>query len=135
MRNRIFLISWIMTMELLIPGLVTFAQGQSVIYHEQITYDVSGLHIAPCPLPGIIGDTWRFTNSTSDTIYLRFYACVGKQDPFFYILAAGDSTDHTIGGIEAFIIVTLPRMGGGTYCDRVHPPGCPALSQWGILIL
>ena len=135
MRNRIFLISWIMAIELLLPRLVTFAQDKSVIYHEQITCDVSGLHIVPCPLPGMLGDTWRFTNSTSDTIRLNIFVCVGKQDPLFYILAAGDSVDHTIGGIDGFVRVLLPKMGIVTYCDRMHPPGCPTLTQWGILIL
>lgn len=39
-------------------------------YQVQITHDMSGLHVAPCLLLGTLGDTWRFTNSASDTIYL-----------------------------------------------------------------
>lgn len=124
-----------MVMKLLLPCLVTFAQDKSVIYHEQITYDASGLHIAPCPLTGTFGDTWRFTNSTSDTVHLFIFVCVGKQEPLFYILAAGDSVDHAISAIEAFVRVTLPRMGKVTHCGKVHPPLCPTLTQWGIFIL
>jgi len=35
---------------IVLPG--ALAQDKSIIYHEQITYDASGLHITPCPLPG-----------------------------------------------------------------------------------
>jgi hypothetical protein len=83
----------------------------------------------------MLGDTWRFTNSTLDTIYLYILACAGKQDPLSYILAVGDSVDHTIGDIDGLVRVMLPRMGQVTYCGRIHPPGCPALTRWGILIL
>ncbi len=123
------------SIELLLSSPAIFAQDKGVIYHEQITYDVSGLHIVPCPLPGTFGDTWRFTNSTSDTVNLAIFICVGKQDPNYYILASGDSVDHAINAIEAFVRVAMPRLGKVTQCGRENPPGCPTLTPWGIIIL
>ena len=118
-------------MVLLLLCMSVQAQEKSDIYQVQITHDTSGLHVSPCTLPGISGDTWRFANSTSDTLYIFILMCVGKQDSPFFYLAAGDSVDHTIGMWDALVQVMMPRTGEVVRCDREHPPTCPTLTSWG----
>jgi hypothetical protein len=125
----------IVAMALLFFRLPVLAQGKSNIYQVQITNDTSGLHVTPCPLPGISGDTWRFHNSTSDTVYLSILMCVGKQDFPFYFLAAGDSVDHIISMWDAALRAIIPRIGEFVPCYREHPSLCPALTSWGIIIV
>jgi hypothetical protein len=135
MRIKLFLILSIATLELLICSSVAVAQEKGEIYQIDITYDTLGLYISPCPLPGISGDTWRITNLASDTIYLLIPLCVGKKNPHAYTLEPGDSVDHLIGVWDAELWVFLPNNGEIAKCDRVHMPSCPALTQWGIIIL
>lgn len=129
MVKRICGILWIAVIALLLIRLPISAHEKSNLYQIQITHDASGLHIAPCPLPGISGDTWRFFNSTSDTLYLIIPMCVGKQYFPLYFLAAGDSIDHTVDIWDAQVRVILLRTGEFAQCDREHPPACPILTQ------
>lgn len=138
MRNRIFLILGTAVLELLMCGSLVFAQNTREIYQIDITCDTSVLHITPCPLPGISGDTWRFINFTSDSLQLRIPICVGKKQFNIYTLASGDSVDHVIGMWDAGLLVLLVKLGDNkeiAYCDRVHPPQCSTLGQWGIIAL
>lgn len=135
MRNRIFLILWTTVIELLICYSVVSAQEKDEIYQVNITHDTSGWHISPCPLPGILGDTWRFTNSTSDTIYLAIPICVGKENTHFYTLAPGDTVDHLVGGMDWGVWVRVLPHGLVARCGREYPPTCPTLTQWGTIVL
>jgi hypothetical protein len=138
MRIKLFLILSIAALELLICSSVVVAQEKGEIYQIDITYDTLGLHISPCPLPGISGDTWRIINSTPDTIYLFIPVCVGKGNSHSYILADGDSIDHVIGAWDFGLRVLLLQHQDNRQiaeCDRVYTPTCPALTQWGIIIL
>jgi len=100
MGSRIFESVWTLTLWLLVFSSLGFGEAKAEVYPVDITHDTSGWHITPCPLPGVSGDTWRFTNSTSDTIFLFIPVCVAKQISNFYILAPEDSVDHQIGGWE-----------------------------------
>jgi hypothetical protein len=135
MAKRICWISMFVAVALLSLRLPVSAQEKSSIYQVQITNDTSGLRVTPCPLPGISGDTWRFHNSTSDTIYLSILMCVGKQDFPFYFLAAGDSVDHIISMWDAALRAIIPRTGEFVPCYREYPPSCPALTSWGIIVV
>jgi hypothetical protein len=93
--------------------LILFSLGlgkvRAEVYTVDITHDSSGWHITPCPLPGVSGDTWRFTNSSSDTIFLFIIYCAGKQSNNFPTLAPGDSVDHQIGVWELEVEVRSPH--------------------------
>lgn len=135
MGSRIFESVWTLTLWLLVFFCLGFGEAKAEVYPVDITHDTLGWHITPCPLPGVSGDTWRFTNSTSDTISLFIPVCVAKQISNFYILAPEDSVDHIIGmedwGIS--VKVRLYKLVG--LCGRVHPPTCPTLTQWGNIAL
>ncbi len=132
MRYRIFPILGTLGLALLTCFSVVFAEGRAEVYQIDIDYDASGLQISPCPLPGISGDTWRITNSTSDSVRLFIPICVGKSNPNFYVLAEGDSVDHVIGAWDAGIRVVQPQFAG---CGRVYAPTCPTLTPLGTFFL
>lgn len=115
-----------------------FKKAKAEIYPVDISHDSLGWHITPCPLPGVSGDTWRFSNSASDTIYLSIPLCVKKDNSsFFYLLAPGDSVDHLIHEWEPGVQVRVRPLGPVAYCRSAFPPypTCPVLTQWGIIAL
>jgi hypothetical protein len=122
MRNRIFKSILTLILWLLIFSSWGFGQVRAEIYPVDISHDTLGWHISPCPLPGVSGDMWRFTNSTSDTVRLFIPICVGKQNTHFYIVAPGDSVDHLIGEEDWGVWVTVVPYGLVAHCARVHPP-------------
>jgi hypothetical protein len=132
--KRISRILWTSAIALMLLCLPVLAQEKINIYHIQITHDTSGLRVTPCPFPGIPGDIWRFTNSTSDTVYLHIFACA-KQNPSFYYLAGGDSVDHVIGISDGLMEVLLLRTGELGRCYREHIQICPTLTPCGVVVL
>jgi hypothetical protein len=132
MRNKVPVVLATLLLALIACCSNLFAEEKGEVYHVDIDYDTSGLHISPCPLPGIAGDTWRITNCTSDSVRLFIPVCVGKRNPYFYALAVGDSVDHVIGAWDAGLRVMLPQFAG---CGRIHAPSCPALTPLGSLSL
>jgi hypothetical protein len=139
MKSRIIKSIWILTLWFLIFFCLSFVQAKAEIFPVDISHDTLGWHITPCPLPGVTGDTWRFSNSTSDTIrvFIVIPVCGGKQNPRFYMSAPGDSVDHLIGAGDGRVAVTLLHDGWVAHCGRVYPPQptCPTLTQWGTITL
>jgi len=135
MENRIFKSIWTLSVSVLILFSLGFSQARAEVYPVDISHDTSGWHINPCPLPGIGGDTWRFTNSASDTVYLFIPVCVGKQSLYRYLLAPGENVDHLIDGRQWGVKLGAPPYGGIAECGRIHPPLCPTLTQWGTIAL
>lgn len=136
MENRIAKSISILILWLLILFYLCLGKARAEVYPVDITHDSLGWHITPCPLPGVSGDTWRFTNSSSDTIFLFLIYCVGKQSNNFPTLAPGDSLDHQIGLWEWVVEVGSPHYGRVARCGRIAKPACgPTLTQWGTIAL
>ena len=135
MRNQIVKSLFLLILLSSVLFLLAFGQSKAEVYQVDISHDTLGWHVTPCPLPGFSGDTWRFTNLTTDTISLFIPICVGKQISNFYILAPEDSVDHFIGMEDWGISVRVRLYGLVDLCGRVHPPTCPTLTQWGTIAL
>jgi hypothetical protein len=137
MENQIYKSIWTLALWLLMFFCLGFGQTKAEVYPVDISHDTLGWHITPCPLPGVTGDTWRFSNSASDTIsvFIVSPVCGRKQNPRFYILAPGDSVDHLIGAGDGRVAVTLLHDGWVAHCGRIVQPTCPILTQWGTITL
>ncbi|MGB8657472.1 MAG: hypothetical protein WCE90_06760 [Candidatus Zixiibacteriota bacterium] len=133
MRNPISKFAWMLALWIFVLFAFGLEFAKAEVYPVNVSHDSLGFHVTPCPLPGVFLDTWRFRNLTSDTVLVFIVMCVKEQNSNWYVLAPGDSADHSVGASDAW--VRFRADGWGYLCYRSVRVGCPALSQWGTIAL
>jgi hypothetical protein len=93
-------------------------------------------HIAPCPLPGGFGDTWRFINASPTVgIVVKVWNQNNNTVTSYAIPASGNAV-HTIAvsdcEVKVFDETDSEEL---VECIAIECRGVPTLTQWGIIAL